>query len=99
MRNPPPEHTRFKKGESGNPKGRPKIAENIKELKALIVAWNNETDAKGKSNIEKQIAKLAKSERGLKLLWEYGYGKVQQEIDITSKGEAIRIVGIDTSKV
>lgn len=92
---------KFKKGESGNPNGRPPKTETQRQLKELLVQWFNETDAKGKSNLRKQIEKLAKvkSEKGVRLLLEYGFGKVKDELDVTSGGEAIRIVGIDTSKV
>lgn len=34
-RKPPPEHTRFKKGQSGNPGGKPKLPDDIKQARKL----------------------------------------------------------------
>jgi hypothetical protein len=34
-RKPPPEHSRFKKGQSGNPGGKPKVPDDIKEARKL----------------------------------------------------------------
>ena len=96
----PPVKSRWKKGQSGNPKGMPPRTETQKQLKELLVKWFNETDEKGKSNLRKQIEKLAKvkSEKGARLLIEYGFGKVRDELDITSGGEPLPIVGIEVVK-
>ena len=78
----PPVHSRFKKGKSGNPRGRTPKTETQKELAAVIKAYLNETDSKEKSNLRKQIEKLArlKTEKGSRLLLEYGFGKVPQPV-------------------
>lgn len=35
----PPEHTRFKRGTSGNPKGRPKTEKRFKPVKTIVREW------------------------------------------------------------
>jgi len=93
------------KGRSGNPSGRPKKAETLKQLGELIRAYQNETDASGKSRWLKQIQKLARTERGIKLLWEYSVGKVPDVIQGTGKDGALLMeiiqkkTGVDTSKI
>jgi hypothetical protein len=96
--------TQFKPGQSGNPKGRPKLP-NLKEAIAKVLAEEKD----GKSALEKILkaleAKAAKGDvRAAQELFDRGYGKAQQFIDHTSDGEKINIPiinwvnGIDKDK-
>lgn len=79
--------TQFKKGQSGNPKGRPPKGHSITDMMKHMLA---ETDPDVKEKIGKAI--LKKAEKGdttaIKLLWNYMDGMPPQ--DITSGGEAIQ---------
>jgi len=86
---------RYKKGESGNPNGRPKI---LPELKAILTDILSEvrTNDKGKSFTGLEIvlrslhSKAAKGDvRAIQEILDRFYGKVTQQIDTTTKGESI----------
>lgn len=80
----PPTATRFKKGKSGNPKGRPKLP-NIRDALARILA--DEKD--GYTALEATLMALrAKAVRGdiraAEALLDRAFGKPKQSIDHTS---------------
>jgi len=83
----PPEHTRFKKGQSGNPNGRPKLPD-IREALAKILA--DEKD--GYTALEATLMALrAKAVRGdiraAEALLDRAFGKPKQAIDHTTGGD------------
>jgi len=81
--------TQFKKGQSGNPKGRPKKGYSITEWFREML--NNQPEVKesiGQSIVKKAIEGDAAAQR---LVWQYMDGMPQQNIDHTSKGESIVI--------
>lgn len=91
--------TKFKKGQSGNLKGRPKLPD-LSQAMAAILA--DEKD--GKTALDAILAalrmKAAKGDvRAAQLLLDRGYGKPKETIDHTSGGEKIAappIMWVDT---
>lgn len=86
MRGVPPEHSKFKKGQSGNPKGRPKMPD-LKEAMANALAEEKD----GKTAIEAILAAMrAKAARGdvraAEFLFDRGYGKATQDINMKNDG-------------
>jgi hypothetical protein len=78
------EQYKFKKGQTGNPNGRPKLI----DLKEVI---QSEVGDEGiKQVIRALMAKAAKGDvRAIQELFDRGYGKATQHTDITSGGEKI----------
>jgi hypothetical protein len=76
----------FKKGQSGNPKGRPKMPD-LKE--AMAAALSEQKD--GKTALDAIIAAMrAKAARGdvraAEFLFDRGYGKATQDINMKQEG-------------
>jgi len=81
---------RFKKGQSGNPNGRPKLPD-LKEAMAKILGEEKD----GKIALEAILAGLrAKAVRGdvraAELLFKYTYKQAIQEIDIKSNNKELK---------
>lgn len=80
---------KFKKGKSGNPKGRPKLPD-IREALAKVLA----DEQNGMTALEATLAALrAKAVRGdvraAEVLLDRAFGKAGQTLDVTSAGEKI----------
>lgn len=85
----PPEHSRFKKGQTGNPRGRPKLPD-IRAALAAVLA----DEANGRTALDAILAALRRKAaqgdvRAAQLLLDRGYGKPKETIDHTSGGEKI----------
>lgn len=91
----PPKDKQFKKGESGNPAGRPvgsvSLTRAVKEY-LLEKAKDGETyeDKLKKAAV---LRAIAKSDVLMKEIWDRMDGKVPQQTDITSGGKPIPILG------
>ena len=85
----PPVHSRFKKGQSGNPNGRPKLPD-ISEALAKILA--DEKD--GRTALEQTLlalrAKAVKGDiRAAEALLDRAFGKPKQSVDHTTGGDKL----------
>jgi len=80
----PPEHSKFKKGQSGNPNGAPKKLPELDKLLAEVLGGINDTDENAaKSILNALIAKAKKGDvRAAEVLMDRAYGKAKQEIAI-----------------
>lgn len=80
----PPEHSKFKKGQSGNPKGRPKKIPEIEEMLADVLGkvTNGRTAAKG--ILTALLKKASKGDiRAAELLLDRAYGKPKTHVQAT----------------
>jgi len=86
MRGVPPEHSKFKKGQSGNPNGRPKMPD-LKEAMAKILADEKEGKTALDAILAAMRAKAAKGDvRAAEFLFDRGYGKPTQDINMKQEG-------------
>jgi hypothetical protein len=90
MKGVPPEHTKFKKGQSGNPKGRPPLRDIKEVLKDLLSQEKNGTQLiDGLMSVV--VNKALKGDlKAVDMLLSYSYGKATQRTEITgAEGEKI----------
>jgi len=81
----------FKKGQSGNPKGRPKLPD-LREACALILADEKEGKTALQAVLMALRAKAVKGDvRAAQELLDRAYGKAQQKTDITTNGKDIQL--------
>ena len=78
----------FQKGQSGNPKGRSKKQLALQALIRGFAEDTTETSESGNKLVDLAWSLALSGEVGaLKLLFEYGYGKPPQKIQITDEGD------------
>jgi hypothetical protein len=83
----PPEHTKWKPGQSGNPNGRPKKLPDLDKLMAEILGPNKEGRDGMEIIIEALLKKAAKGDvKAAELLLNRGYGKARQFISMNHEG-------------
>ena len=82
----PPEHSRFKKGKSGNPRGRPKKLPELDKLLADVLGEPNADGIEAAKIVLMALRKKAASGdvRAAEALLDRAYGKPKQSIDHTS---------------
>ena len=76
---------RWKKGESGNPKGRPKKIPELKELLANVLGDSKDGKTAAEAILMALRNKAIKGDvRAAELLLDRAYGKAKQDLDITA---------------
>jgi hypothetical protein len=83
-KNKPPKHTRFKPGQSGNPKGRPKKIPAIDELLAEVLGEEKDGKTAAQVILMALRAKATKGDvRAAEVLLERAYGKVKERHELS----------------
>lgn len=90
---PPPKHTRFKKGQSGNPKGRPKQLPELRELLADVLSEEKDGRTAAFAILAALRVKAAKGDvRAAQLLLDRAYGQVKGQLDLTSGDKPLHAI-------
>jgi hypothetical protein len=91
MTNPSPSpQTRFKKGQTGNPKGRPPKLPRLDELLATVMTEERNGLSAAEAVLRSLLAKATKGDvRAAELLLDRTFGKLRTDVDVTSAGQAI----------
>jgi hypothetical protein len=85
----PPKHSQFKKGQSGNPKGRPKLPD-IKEALAKVLADEKDGYSALEATLMALRAKAVKGDiRAAEALLDRAFGKPRQSVDHTTGGDKL----------
>lgn len=78
----PPKHTQFKKGQSGNPAGKPKKLPAIDDLLSEVLGDDGSGKSEARAIIEALHKRAKKGDvRAAELLLERAYGKPKQPIE------------------
>ena len=78
----PPEHSKFKKGQSGNPKGRPLKLPALDKLMADVLGEEKDGITAGEAILKALRAKATKGDvRAAEVLLDRAYGKPKQTHD------------------
>ena len=89
---PNEEKGQFKKGESGNPNGRPKKLPELDKLLADVLGEEKDGVTAAEAILKALRAKATKGDiRAAEVLLDRGYGKAKQSMDITSDGKQIEL--------
>jgi hypothetical protein len=102
MANPKNLKPPWKKGQSGNPKGRPRKAQTLAEFKQIVVDYYNEPTKANRMRFVELIRKLERHRTGQKALLELLAGRPPVNVDLTSGGKEITTfikVGVDIEKL
>ena len=82
MKGVPPEHSKFKKGESGNPNGRPRKLPALDKLMADVLGEEKDGITAGEAILKPLRAKATKGDvRAAEVLLDRAYGKPKQTTD------------------
>lgn len=89
---PNEEKGQFKKGESGNPNGRPKKLPELDKLLADVLGEEKDGITAAEAILKALRAKATKGDiRAAEVLLDRGWGKAKQSMDITSDGKQIEL--------
>ena len=88
----PNDSTKFKKGKTGNPNGRPKKLPELDKLLADVLGEEKDGIIAAEAILKALRAKATKGDiRAAEVLLDRGYGKAKQSMDITSDGKQIEL--------
>jgi hypothetical protein len=88
--NPIPNSKPFKKGQSGNPNGRPKKLPEIDKLLADVLGEEKDGITAADAILRKLRAMAAQGNiRAAEILLDRAYGKAKQSHDLTTEGKAL----------
>lgn len=91
--------TEFKKGQSGNPNGRPKKLPSLDLIMANVMGQEKDGITAAEAIIMKLREQAAKGDiKAAQLLLDRAYGKAKQNIDITTQGEKVTVPTIIFTK-
>lgn len=83
----------WKKGQSGNPKGRPPKLPKLDDLLATVMSEEKDGLTAAEAVLRAMLIKATKGDvRAAEVLLDRAFGKVKQITDITSAGEQIKVV-------
>ena len=92
----PPEHGKFQKGKSGNPKGRPKKLPQLDVLLADVLGDEQDGITAAQAILMKLRQQALKGDRrAAEILLDRAYGKATQRTEITGADGSNLIEGID----
>jgi hypothetical protein len=90
---------RWKKGETGNPNGRPKKLPELDKLMAEVLGEEKDGITAAQAILNMLRGKAAKGDiKAAQLLLDRAYGKSKQNIDITTQGEKVTVPTIIFTK-
>lgn len=82
MKGVPPEHSKFKKGQSGNPKGRPPKLPELDKLLDKVLGEEKNGISASEAILIALRAKAAKGDiRAAEVLMDRAYGKAKQPVE------------------
>ena len=88
----PNDSTKFKKGKTGNPNGRPKKLPELDKLLADVLGEEKDGVTAAEAILKALRAKATKGDiRAAEVLLDRGWGKAKQSMDITSDGKQIEL--------
>lgn len=91
----PPNPKPFKKGESGNPNGRPKKLPQLDLLLADVLGEEKDGIEAAKAILLALRAKAIKGDvRAIEVMLDRAYGKSKNNIDLTTAGESLNFIKI-----
>ena len=80
----PPKHTQFKKGQSGNPAGRPPQIPELNLLLGKVLADEKNGMTAAEAILRALLLKAIKGDvRSAEVIFERGWGKVTQQMKVT----------------
>ena len=86
MKGVPPEHSKFKKGQTGNPNGRPRKLPALDKLMADVLGEEKDGITAGEAILKALRAKATKGDvRAAEVLLDRAYGKPKQTSETTLK--------------